>query len=71
MEKNEILYKSFQLIVSKQMDSDNVYEVIYCPEENEYRLYCNCDKLCKERFYKNHLNSQTHTNNIRENILHK
>ena len=30
----------------------------------EYRVYCNiCDKLCVERFYKNHLKSQTHTNN--------
>ena len=24
------------------------------------------DKLCKGRFYKNHLNSQTHTNKIRK-----
>ena len=31
------------------MDSDN-YEVIYCPEDGEYRNYCNiCDKLCIER----------------------
>ena len=30
------------------MDSDN-YEVIYCPKENEYTVYCNiCDKLCIE-----------------------
>ena len=30
-------------------------------------LYCDvCDKLCIERFYKNHLKSQTHTNNIRK-----
>ena len=45
------------------MDSDN-YEVIYCPEDDECRVYCAiCDKLCIERFYKNHLKSQTHTNN--------
>ena len=40
------------------MDSDN-YEVIYCPEDDEHRVYCNiCDKLCIERFYKIH----KHTN---------
>ena len=45
------------------MDSDD-YDVIYCPEDDENRVYCNiCDKLCIERFYKNHLKSQTHTNN--------
>ena len=47
------------------MDNDN-YEVIYC-EDGECRVYCNfCDKLCIERYYKNHLKSQTHTNNIRK-----
>ena len=50
------------------MDSDNNnYEVIYCPEDDEYRVYCDiCDKLCIEQFYKNHLRSQTHSNNIRK-----
>ena len=50
------------------MDSENDdYEVIYCPEDGEYRVYCEiCDKLCIERFYKNHLKSQTHQNNIRK-----
>ena len=34
------------------MDGD-IYEVIYCPQGDEYRVYCNiCDKLCIERFYK-------------------
>ena len=47
------------------MDSDNQL-VIYC-EDGEYRAYCSiCDKLCIERFYKNHLKSRTHTNKIRE-----
>ena len=56
MKKSEILFKSFQVILSR-------YEAIYCPEDNEYRVYCNiCDKLCIERYYKNHLKSQTHTN---------
>ena len=32
------------------MDREN-YEVIYCPEDNEYRVYCEvCDNLCIERF---------------------
>ena len=48
------------------MDSEN-YNVIYCPEDDEYRVYCTvCDKLCIERFYKIHLKSQTHINNIRK-----
>ena len=33
------------------------YECIYCGV---------CDNLCIERFYKNHLKSQTHINNIRK-----
>ena len=50
------------------MDSENVnYELIYCPEDDEYRVYCEiCDKLCIGRFYKNHLKSQTHISNIRK-----
>ena len=48
------------------MDCDNNYKVIYC-EDGEYRVYCDvCDNLCIERFYKNHLKSQTHINNIRK-----
>ena len=48
------------------MSSDN-YEVIYCTEDDEYRVYCKiCDKLCIERFYKNHPKSQTHINIIRK-----
>ena len=40
-------------------------EVLYCPEEDEYRVYCDvCDNLCIERFYKNHLKSPTLTNNV-------
>ena len=43
--------------------NDN-YEVIYCADDDEYRVYCEIgDNLCVERFYKNHLKSQTHTNN--------
>ena len=37
------------------MDTDN-QEVIYCEDDREFRVYCNiCDKLCRERFYKNRL----------------
>ena len=40
-------------------------EAIYCADDDEYRIYCNiCGKLVTERYYKNHLKSQTHTNNI-------
>ena len=47
------------------MDVENQL-VIYC-EDGEYRIYCNiCDSLCIERFYKNHLKSKTHLNNIRK-----
>ena len=47
------------------MNSDN-QQVIYC-EDGEYKVYCNiCDKLCIDRFYKNHLKSRTHTKNIRQ-----
>ena len=42
------------------MDSES-YEVIYCPDDDEYRTYCSvCEKLCIERYYRNHLKSGTH-----------
>ena len=60
----KILYKSFQIILSKEMNSEN-QEVIYCADDDEYRVNCEiCDKFCIERFYKNHLKSGTHTNNF-------
>ena len=47
------------------MDSDNNQKVIYCADDDEYRIWCNvCDKLCKERFHKNHFKSGTHISNI-------
>ena len=47
------------------MDSEHNYEAIYCADDDEYRIYCDeCDKLCIERYYKNHLKSQTDTNNF-------
>ena len=46
------------------MDSVN-QEAIYCEDDGEFRIYCDvCDNLCIERFYENHLKSQTHTNNL-------
>ena len=31
------------------MNSDNK-QIIFCPEDNEYRIYCGiCDELCIER----------------------
>ena len=48
------------------MDSDN-YEVVYCPEDDEDRVYCDiCGNLFIERSYKNHLKSQTHTKNTQK-----
>ena len=48
------------------MDSDNQL-VIYCEDDGEYGVYCDvCDNLCVERFYKNHLESQTHNKNLCE-----
>ena len=48
------------------MDNENQL-VIYCEDDGEYRVYCDvCDSLCIERFYKNHLKSKTHINNIRK-----
>ena len=47
------------------MDNEN-QQVIYC-EDGEYRVYREvCDKLCIQRFYKNHLKSQTHIKNNRK-----
>ena len=38
-------------------------EAIYCEDDGEYSIFCDiCDKLCIERYYKNHLKSQTRTN---------
>ena len=48
------------------MDWENQL-VIYCEGDQEYRVYCDiCDILCIQRYYKNHLKSQTHINNIRK-----
>ena len=42
-------------------------EVIFCADDDEYRIHCEiCDKLCIERYYKNHLKSETHTINFYE-----
>ena len=46
----------------------NNYEVIYCADDDELRVNCDiCDKLCIERYYKNHLKSGTHFSKIRIN----
>ena len=46
------------------MDRD-FQEIIYCANDDEYRNYCDfCNKLCIERFYKNHLQSGTYINSI-------
>ena len=48
------------------MESENRL-IFYCEDDGEYRVYCDiCDSLCIQRFYKNHLKSGTHLNNIRK-----
>ena len=70
MEKIKILYKSFQVILSKYLEIKNV-KAFLCEDDGEYRVFCDiCDKLRIERFYRNHLKSQTHTNNIRKKNLY-
>ena len=50
------------------MDSDK-YEVIYWPEDDEYKVFCVIsDKLCIERYFKNHPKSGTHTKNFYRKI---
>ena len=66
MYRNKISNESFQIIFFKWMNSQNL-GVVYCSEDDEYRVYCDiCDKLCIETFYKKHLKTGTHTNNIRK-----
>ena len=48
------------------MDSENQL-VNYSEDDGEYRSFCDvCNSLCIQRFYKNHLKSKTHINNIRK-----
>ena len=48
------------------MDND-IKEKVYCDDNGENRIYCNvCDKLAIDRYYNNHLKSQTQMNNFRE-----
>ena len=47
------------------MDSDNQNK-IYSADDDEYRIYCDvCDKVAVDRYFNNHLKSQTHINIIR------
>ena len=49
------------------MECEKNQLVIYCEDDDEYRVCCDiCDSLCIQRFYKNHLKSKTHINNIRK-----
>ena len=46
-------------------------ELIYCPEDDTYRIYCGiCDKLCINSYYQNHLKSQTHLKILERTIQH-
>ena len=64
MKKSETSDKSFQLILFRKMDAEN-QQVIYCEDDGEYTIFCTiCHNLWIERFYKIHLESQTHTKKI-------
>ena len=45
---------------------DNQQElIVYCEDSREFKQYCDvCDAFCIQRFYKNHLKSRSHMNNI-------
>ena len=45
------------------MDGEN-QEAFYCEDDGEYRIYCSVLEFCIKRYFKNHLKSQTHINNI-------
>ena len=48
------------------MNSEN-QQFVYLADDDEYRVYCEiCDQLCIGRYFKNHLKSGTHTNNLFE-----
>ena len=65
--KNKISYHLVQMNLTEKIDSENNREVIYCPQDFEYWLYCEvCDKLYIERFYKKYLQTSTHFTKIRE-----
>ena len=41
-------------------------EPIHCPEDDTYRIYCDIwYNLCIDRYYQNHLKSQTHLKNLK------
>ena len=50
-----------------------IFECLYCPEDDEYRVYCDiCDNQRIERFFKKYLKLQTRANIIRtREQLHK
>ena len=52
------------------MNSDtDKYEVLYCFEDDEYRVYCDiCDKFCTGRQYKDHRKSRTHTKTFHKRL---
>ena len=53
------------------MFSDN-REKIHCDDDGEHRIYSYvCDKLAKDKYYNNHLKSQTHIKNFRKRQQYK
>ena len=45
-------------------------EPIFCPEDEIFRTFCAiCDKLCIDRYYQNHIKSQTHLKKLKQKSL--
>ena len=60
------LWVKENIILKIEIIRSDWMEHIYCPEDDTYRIYCDfCDKLCIDRYYHNHLKSQTDINNFR------
>ena len=67
--KKGILQKLIQIILTKENISDicraDKREIIYCVDDDEYRIYRDiCKNLVFERYYNNRLISRTHVNNV-------
>ena len=55
----------FNKKTNSDIDKDDKRKNKYCADDDEYRINCDiCDDLVIDTYYKNHLKSRTHINNI-------
>ena len=67
-DKIKLSNNSIQIILSKLMGIDD-QDKIYCADDKEYRFYPDiCDKITIDRYYNNHLKSQSQINNLRRSV---